>query len=142
MLEPLLPVLAPLLLALGTRLLALEPALFVLAPLLLVLDRTALLAQEALHPYRNRDYTRNQKSHLSTARHAGTPAPTRGPQTPLQHTTGEHPKRPATARNGATDRLPYTDPRRHQMLRLPARTHATYTALRLPRNPITRCYPY
>ena len=37
-------------------------------------------------------------------------ATTRGPQNRL---------------NGATNRLSYTDPR-HQMLRLPAKTHATY----------------
>ena len=32
------------------------------------------------------------------------------------------PHRPDTARNGAQNRLPYTDPRRHQMLRLPPKT--------------------
>ena len=33
-------------------------------------------------------------------------------------------KTPEMARNGAQNKLPYTDPRRHQMLRLPAKTDA------------------
>ena len=69
--------------------------------------------------------TRTATTHTRTASARTRTVTMRTPKTTAtQHTT---PLQPETARCGAQRRPSYTDPTRHQMQRLPARTHATNT---------------
>ena len=86
--------------------------------------RTRTPTSTISHPYWNRYYTRTATSTRTAATRTRT-VTMRPPKTST--TPGNTPQQFEAARNRAADRLnTLTDPRWHQMLRLPAKQHTTY----------------